>query len=390
MSPLPVPRIVSAAGFVTSLGGGSLSEAVRAAMDEAAASTWCPDDLQAWACEAIAAATGAEAGWVTTGAAAGMTLGAAAAIAGGRQQIMDALPSTAGLAADIIVQRGHRNAYDRAFRTAGAQIVEVGYPYIEGVGLTYEWQLEAAFTERTVAVAHLALADADGIPLERVCAMAAEHGVPVLVDAAAELPPASNLRRFVEEGAALVAFSGGKAIRGPQGSGILAGRRELIESVRLQTLDMDIDVEDWIAREGTEPPHHGLGRSMKIGKEQIVGLVTALGEFLGRDHAAEATAHAEWLESLLPAVEGFPARIAHDLHFYPRLVIAMGRERARAAARRLADADPAIVVAHAPLDRGELVVASEAIAAHDRAHVEGAMSAIVRTELELLPSGGPH
>jgi L-seryl-tRNA(Ser) seleniumtransferase len=136
-------------------------------MDEAAASTWSPDDLQAWASEAIAEATGAEAGWVTSGAAAGMTLAAAAAIARKQEQTMDALPNPDGVPAEIVIQRSHRNAYDRAFRTAGARIVEVGYPFIEGVGLTYEWQLEAALNDRTVAVGHLALADKDGIPLER-------------------------------------------------------------------------------------------------------------------------------------------------------------------------------------------------------------------------------
>jgi seryl-tRNA(Sec) selenium transferase len=366
----PVERVVSAAGFVTSLGGGSLSEGVRAAMTEGASSTWRPDDLQRWASDVIASVTGADAGWVTTGAAAAMTLGAAAAIAGKRQQAMDALPDTSALAAEIIVQRGHRNAYDRAFRTAGAAIVEVGYPFIEGVGLTYEWQLEAAFSERTVAVAHLALADGDGVPLTRVCELAARHGVPVIVDAAAELPPSANLRRYVDEGAALVAFSGGKAIRGPQGSGILAGRRELIDSVRLQTLDMDIDVDAWIAREGTEPPHHGLGRSMKIGKEQIIGLVTALQEFVARNHARETEELRAWLESLLPAVASWPSRIADDVHFYPRLVFAPGRDDARAFAQRFADAAPPIVVPHAPLARGEVVIAAEAIAADDRRHVE--------------------
>ena len=168
MSAIPVQRVVSAAGFVTSLGGGTLPERVRAAMAEAGGSTWRPDDLQAWAGDVIARATGAEAGWVTTGAAAALTLAAAACIAGRRQGDIAALPGTDGLAAEVIVQRGHRNAYDRVLRTAGARIVEVGYPWIEGVGLTYEWQLEAAFTERTVAVAHLALADDDGVRLRRV------------------------------------------------------------------------------------------------------------------------------------------------------------------------------------------------------------------------------
>jgi L-seryl-tRNA(Ser) seleniumtransferase len=345
-------------------------------MDEAAASTWRPDDLQAWASETIAEATGAEAGWVTTGAAAGMTLAAAAAIARKQQQTMDALPFTDDVPAEIVIQRSHRNAYDRAFRTAGARIVEVGYPFIEGVGLTYEWQLEAALNDRTVAVGHLALADEDGIPLERVSAIVAAHGIPVIVDAAAELPPVSNLRRYIADGAALVAFSGGKAIRGPQGSGIIAGRRDLIESVRLQTLDMDIDVHEWISREGSEPPHHGLGRSMKIGKEQIAGLVTALTEFVGRDHDDEAAEMRGWLESLRPLTDAWPAFIADDVHFYPRLVIQVGRDVARVAAEALARAAPPIIVPHAPLGRGELVIAPEAITQDDRSHVEASIAAL--------------
>ena len=377
MSLIPVPRLVSAAGFVTSLGGGSLSETVRAAMDEAAGSTWRPDDLQTWAGETIAELTGAEAGWVTTGAAAGMTLAAAACIARTGLPAMDALPDTNGMAAEIIVQRGHRNAYDRAFRTAGARIVEVGYPWIEGVGLTYEWQLESAFSERTVAVGQLALADADGVPLCRVCELAGAHGVPVIVDAAAELPPSSNLRRFVDEGAALVVFSGGKAVRGPQGSGVLAGRRELIESVRLQTLDMDVDVEAWTERESSEPPHHGVGRSMKVGKEQIAGLAVALREFVARDHEAEAVELGAWLASLQGSLGAPPGTVRTDLQFYPRLVFDVGgRAEARMLAARLAAGEPAIVVPHAPLARGELVICPEAITVPDRPRVEQALAAL--------------
>jgi D-glucosaminate-6-phosphate ammonia-lyase len=373
---IPVRRLISAAGFTTALGGGSLPEAVRQAMDEAAASTYRPDDLQAWAGEAIAQATGAESGWVTAGAAAAMTLAAAACIAGTRRPDIDRLPATGDLPAEIVVQRGHRNAYDRAFRSAGARIVEVGYPHMEGVGLTYEWQLEAAFSDRTVAVAHLALADEQGVTLERVCEIAAVHGVPVIVDGAAELPPSSNLHSFVEAGAALVAFSGGKAIRGPQGSGILAGRQELIESVRLQTLDMDVDVTSWVSTEGGEPPHHGLGRSMKVGKEQIAGVVVALQQFVLGDHDAEADEHARWLETLVPAASRIgEATVRRDLHFYPRLVISgLGEERARGTAARLAAATPSIVVPHGPLGRGELVIAPEAIVEADRQVVAEAIS----------------
>ena len=310
----------------------------------------------------------------------GITLAAAACIAGTRRSDIDRLPSTDGIAAEIVVQRGHRNAYDRALRSAGARIVEIGYPYREGVGLTYEWQLEEAFSDQTVAVAHLPFADADDLPLERVCACAAARGIPVIVDAAAELPPSANLRRFVAAGAALVAFSGGKAIRGPQGSGILAGRRDLIESVRLQTLDMDVDVAGWTSVEGTEPPHHGIGRSMKVGKEQIAGAAVALQEFVRRDHDAEADEQARWLETLVGTVEGLgEATMRRDLHFYPRLVLSgLGPDRAREAATALAAGSPPVVVPHAPLRRGELVIAPEAVVEADRAVVACALTALPR------------
>jgi L-seryl-tRNA(Ser) seleniumtransferase len=155
---------------------------------------------------------------------------------------------------------------------------------------------------------------------------------------------------------------------------VLAGRRELIESVRLQTLDMDVDVESWIERESSEPPHHGLGRSMKVGKEQIAGLAVALREFAGRDHEAEAAEHGEWLESLQGSLAGRPSAVRVDSHFYPRLVIEV--PDARAFAGRLAAGEPAIVVPHAPLGRGELVVCPEAITAQDRPLVERALSAL--------------
>jgi D-glucosaminate-6-phosphate ammonia-lyase len=371
-------RVISAAGYVTTLGGGAISPAARRAMAEAAGATWRIDDLQRWAGEVIADATGAQAGWVTPGAAAGLTLAAAACMAGCDPRVLDALPETSLTANEIVVQRPHRNAYDRTLRTAGARLVEVGYPLIEGVGRTREWQLEVAFTERTAAVLHLALADQAAVPLPRVCELARARGVPVIVDAAAELPPAENLRAFTAAGADLVVFSGGKAIRGPQASGILAGRRDLVESVRLQTMDMDVDVEAWRAQEGSEPPHHGLGRSLKVGKEEIVGLVAALQEFVARNHAAEAEEQAGWLESVRSALRSPSAQVVRSGHFYPRLVLTTAPAVARGWAEALARATPPIVVAHYGLARGELVVCPEAIATEDRDHIVAALTAAAR------------
>lgn len=369
---VPVPRIISAAGFVTSLGGGQLSIAAARGMATAAGATWRMDELQDWASAEIAAATGAEAGWVTAGAAGGLTLAAAACVAKADRRVMDALPATdLAPASEVIVQASHRNSYDRALRNAGVQIVDVGYPHLEGMGRTYEWQLEAALGAKAAAIGYLAAAESDGIPLSRVCEIAHRHRLPVIVDAAAELPPADNLRLFVAEGADIVAFSGGKALRGPQASGILAGRRELIASVRLQALDMDVDSVEWRAREGTEPPHHGLGRAMKVGKEEIVGVVAALRDFQERDHDAERQELTRWLDELAAgAAHEIAAEVTSHGHYYPRLVLSAEPSLVRDWSRALAAQSPPILVPHEPLLRGELIVCPEAIAADDRAVVQ--------------------
>ena len=135
--------------------------------------------------------------------------------------------------------------------------------------------------------------------------MARRHGVPVLVDAAAQLPPAENLRTFLAEGADLVAFSGGKAIGGPQASGILCGRMDLVSSALLQMLDLDVQLDAWSAPPEFGPlaqlrglPHHGIGRSCKAGKEEIVGLIAALDRFA----AEEPARRREGWEALLRAI----------------------------------------------------------------------------------------
>jgi L-seryl-tRNA(Ser) seleniumtransferase len=365
---LSASRVISAAGYVTTLGGSPLSPYVRAAMDEALQSTWRIDDLQRAAGAGIASATGAEAGWVTAGAAAGLTLAAAACIAGEDLDLIDRLPDPGDAPCEIVVQRGHRNAYDHALRAAGARLVEVGFPFHEGVGATYEWQLEAAFTERTVAVAHLACADHLGVPLGRVCVLAAARGIPVIVDAAAELPPRANLRRFVEAGASAVCFSGGKALGGPQGSAVLAATRAIVASVRLQTLDMDVDPADWAAREGAPPPQHGLGRGLKVGPEQIAGLAEALRTFGERDLDAEAAEMAAWLATL-------PGAVDRSRDFWPRLVIDAGAGARRIAAV-LAAGSPAVIVPHGRVAAGEIVICPEAIRLPEREHVERALRAL--------------
>src|SRR5215211_2621948 len=282
---LGVRTVINASGTLTRLGGSRMAPEVLAAMAEAAASFVHIDQLQARAGAVIAEITGAEAGYVTTGAAAGLALGLAACVAGLDVGKMDRLPDTTGMNNEVVVQRGHRNAYDHAIRSAGVRFVEVGYLGYPGAGGTFGWQLDEAITERTVAVACPILDTPGTLSLPEVAEIAHRKGVPVIVDAAAELPPRSNLRRFIAEGADLVTFSGGKAIGGPQASGILAGRADLIRSVALQHQDMDVHPRTWQYRSLIAggllpgPPHHGIGRPMKVGKEAIVGLMVALRQF---------------------------------------------------------------------------------------------------------------
>jgi D-glucosaminate-6-phosphate ammonia-lyase len=306
-----VRPIINAAGPVTRLGGHRLAPEVAAAMAEAAQAHVQIDELQEQASHFLAEATGAEAGLITSGAEAGLLLGAAACIAGMDPRKMDDLPYVHDGRNEIVVQRGHRNAYDHALRAAGAQFVEVGYLGSPGAGCHYAWQIEAAITERTVAVACPVMDTPGTVPLPEVAEIAHRHGLPVIVDAAAGLPPRTNLQRFLAEGADLVAFSGGKAIGGPQGSGLLVGRSDLIDSARLQMLDMDVYPDVWrfgraYLKSGKlpGPPHHGIGRACKVGKEQAIGLLVALERYLVHDESAELAAQAARVYRLAEALDG--------------------------------------------------------------------------------------
>lgn len=302
---LGVRTIINAKGPSTRVSGGLLSAEVAEAMRSAGEHCVDMAELQAAASVVIASATGAEAGIVTAGAAAGLLLGTAACVAGLDPAKMARLPDTTGLKNEVVMARSQRNFYDHAVRAAGVRIVEAGLPdRFAGAGVrdTEAWELAAAMNERTAAVLYVASRQAQPA-LEEVVRVAHEAGVPVLVDAAAQLPPAANLHRFIAAGADLVAFSGGKAIGGPQGSGILAGRRDLIMSAILQNLDLDIAWEQWsppaeLIDKQRLPgiPPHGIGRSCKVGKETIAGLLVALRHFITESDSAREQ---RWMGLLL-------------------------------------------------------------------------------------------
>jgi D-glucosaminate-6-phosphate ammonia-lyase len=291
-----VKPIIHGAGTTTRYSGSWLRPEVLEAMREASQVLVNIDELNEAAGEAIAHMIGAEAAFVTAGAAAGLVLQAAACIAGDDPTKIIRLPETTGMQHELIIQRIHRFTYDQAFRQAGGVLVEVGLGR-----RTMPFELEAAITDKTAAVVYLQspFTSPPGVlSLEEVCQIAHRHGVPVIVDAASMLPPRQNLRKYLQQGADLVNFSGGKGIRGPQSTGILAGRKDLIRAAALNA-----------------SPNQGVGRPSKTSKEEIVGLVIALELFLAENEEAEIRRYrdvCQWIVNALSDIAGIRAVVEHD------------------------------------------------------------------------------
>ena len=262
-----VAPIINAGGPNTLHAGSRPRDVVLAAMVEAAGLFFRMDELVIRAGEMIAAAVGAEAATVTAGAGSGLTLQTAAAITRGDPEKIARLPDTRGMANELIIQRRHRFVYDHLYLIPGARFVEVG----DETGCDPD-DLEAAITDKTVGLIHLESSFKQGgsVPLPTLAEIAHRHDLPVLCDAASRLPPRANLTRFLDEGADLVSFSGGKAVRGPQSTGMLLGKKDWVEWARLNNA-----------------PNATVGRAMKVSREEIVGLVAAVEAFVAVDEAAE-------------------------------------------------------------------------------------------------------
>ena len=298
---LGVRPAINAAGTLTRLGGTIMCAEALEAMREAARSAVAIEELQEAASRVIAGHTGAEAGLVTSGAFGALALAAGACIAGLDVRRINRMPHHGWeQGAEIVICRHHHNSYDKAFEVAGARLVEVGFlDRALGVGVreVEAEEIEAGIGPRTVAVAYVAM---QGVGPELGVVAQVAHGqrLPVIVDAANQVPPIQNLRRFVEDGADLVCMSGGKAFRGPQSSGFLLGRRDLVASALLQQVDMDVAPASWtppkefVDRPLNGVPRHGFGRGFKVGKEEIAGAVAALDAFVAREPEYQA----EWAE----------------------------------------------------------------------------------------------
>ena len=366
--------IINASGSVTRLGGAPMPREVLDAMMEAASGSVPIEVLQAKACIDIATTTGVDAGIVTAGAASALTLGAAAIMTGWDRGRMELLPHSEGFPNEFVVAREQRSGYDHAVRAAGARLVEVGFNEIvpgAGVRRTEPWEYEAAFGPNTAGVLYVFTNDSEP-PLTEVVARAHKHNLPVLVDAAAELSPRSNLIDIPATGADLVAFSGGKSIRGPQSTGILVGRRDLVGPAFAQLVDMDdhpalwnppkelVDIEKF---EGG-PPRHGVGRAHKVSKEEIVGLLTALKLFAAGAYDEEVAGYRPRLERIAAALAGSPVICTtHDRddgESFPLLDIAVDGDATGKTAfeicRALREGSPPVYPGHGKLAQGTLVI----------------------------------
>ena len=347
---LGLRRVINAATCLTRLGGSIADPTVYRAMEEASKSFVQIPELQHWAGKAIAEATGAEAGHPTAGASNAITLAAAACMMKGTELenydpleletwggIAKRLPAhTEGLRTEFIVQRTNRNVYDHAVEFAGGTVVEADP--------TEEALHEAYHKDRTAAYYYTVRSGADALPLETVVKVAHGHDAPVVVDAAAELPPRKNLKKYIQAGVDLVIFSAGKYISAPNNSGILAGRADLIKLAHLQAY-----------------PFHGAGRASKMSRETIVGFVTALRLYLQEDE--EKTYNkwhkkAQWITDQMKDVPGVEAgldsqsTIEDDEPMVPvsyiKLDPAVTGITGAQLSKRLRDGDPSIEALYEP------------------------------------------
>ena len=253
--------------------------------------------------------------FVTAGASAALTLATAACVAGDDAGYADSLPHIKGPRRRVVIQRGHRDPYDHAVTAVGVELTEVGYPTS-----TRPDELVRELDGTVAAVLWRPGRAGDLLPLELVAQLCHAVAVPVIVDAAMDIPPVERLHAVLAAGADAVAISGGKGFRGPHTSGILGGRSDLVRAVALHHLDMDVRDQTWSPSEvtGVSAPHgrHGIARGMKVGREQVLGLMQAISEYTA-DPGRHETLYQDELSSLeeeLQSVPGLRTRRTRNHH----------------------------------------------------------------------------
>lgn len=287
---LGVRPIINGRGTLTIIGGSMELSEVRAAKDAANQQYVQLDELMDAAGKRLAELTGAEWGMVSSGCAAAMSHATAACVAGGNPDLHVRIPDLTGFAKNEVIIPDHsRNVYDAAIRAVGVRIVEASTPE----------ELELAIGPRTAMIYVFANPRNESGPmsLEAIANIARPHNVPVLVDAAAEILTFPNIH--LQRGATLVCYSGGKIIRGPQSAGLLLGRKDLVQA-------------SWVH----SAPHHGYARGMKVGREEVVGMLVAVERWVKRDHDAEWArwvARCDHIATRVSKIPGVTAVVQRDV-----------------------------------------------------------------------------
>jgi len=332
---LGVQTFINAYGSLTTLGGTLMEPDVKRAMDDAAEHFVAIHDLQKKVGVRLAELTGAEAGFVTAGASCAICLATCAVTVGGDLAKIRRLPDLTGSKTEIVMQKAHvgaGNPYDQNWRMIGTKVI---------AGETAN-EIRAAIGPRTAALGMVLSHNSEGhkLELEEMVAIAHKAGLPLILDAAAEIPPASNLKKFLKMGADLVAFSGGKNLRGPQCSGLLLGRKDLVE-----------------AAYANSAPNNHFARIAKVGKEEIVGLLTAVELALKRDEEGERRKQEAMLKRVAQLLADVPTVKTEfitnlDYSHSPRLSIQWDEKKLGMTSaevnNRLKAGEPSIVAADMP------------------------------------------
>jgi uncharacterized pyridoxal phosphate-dependent enzyme len=284
---LGVRPFINAAGTYTAMTASLMPREVMDAINYASEHYVMLDELHDRVGERIAALVQAEAAMVTAGAASALTLGTAAVLTGSdRQKVVD-LPNLANMKSEVIVQKSHRFGYDHAVRNCGVTLVEVE---------TRE-ELERAINDKTAMMLFYNNNNSVGqIRDEEFAQLGKKHNIPTFNDCAADVPPVENLWKYTKMGFDLVAFSGGKGIRGPQSAGLLLARKDLIAAARLNG----------------PPNSNSIGRGMKVNKEEMLGMLVAIELYVKRDHDKERLdfdRRAETIRKAAAAVPGVTAEV---------------------------------------------------------------------------------
>ena len=324
---LGIRPFINAAGTYTAMTASLMPPEVMDAINYASRQYVMLEELGEKVGERIAKLVKAEAAMVTSGAASALTLGTAGVLTGMDNQKMVDLPNLTNMKSEVIIQKSHRFGYDHAVRNCGVKLIEVE---------TRE-ELERAINPQTAMMLFYNNNNPIGqIKDEEFAQLGKKHGVPTMNDAAADVPPVENLWKYTAMGFDLVAFSGGKGIRGPQSAGLLLGRKDLIAA----------------ARRNAPPNGNTVGRGMKVNKEEIVGMLAALELYVAKDHEKEGKEfdkRAETIRSSAASVPGVKAEVfvPEVANHVPHVRVTWEggtRQAAAAAVNAMRDGEPSIAI----------------------------------------------